>query len=717
MWGVDMAKKSNTKVSGNDYGIDLDTATSELEYRVESAVNFLQSEFSGIWETAERYYAGKTDLQDVDGRSNVVKTEVRDAIRNVRPSIMRTLLHSRKPVVYTPTTAEFGAWAEQQSIYINQRFWACDGYRQILSAIDQAAKLKAGPIKAYWVEDPLPTYFKSTKMSLDDVRQYQQNEAIDISDVSAVRGDDGVHTYDVEGYHYEKNGRIKFESIPIYEFFIDRNSSGIQDAVEFGVHGHRRDVTVAEAMELGLEYDDWRQLDPDDPELNQYVGMVYEKLGYQKDGEKNYQSDDITKHTFSLTECYARYDLKGTGRPQLYCFWLGGTSYRYIDHEEVEDSPFELVLIDPIPDSAFGHSITDLTLNGQDTGTSLLRALVDNTHMSNNPRHAGDPNRVNFDDLMNNVVGAHVRTKGDAQVQTLAVPYTGQGVLATLTYLDQDIQEKVGITKAAQGLDPNAMQSTDKEAVRNTIAMSQGQVEFMVRNVVETGLIPLFKKMLRLEQRHRDPMQVMEVKGKYIPVNLRVFNPDWVATPNVGLGTQSPEQQATTLGFVLQKQEQIMQTMGPANPMTSMAQIYNTIEDIVELGGLVNTSRYFNIVTPEVEAEYAKQEQQKAAEAAKAAKEQQPTDPASVMMAIESGKARVKMMEIMAKSKDDELTLQQKALTDAEKLDIQRDQMVQDRSLKLIELKAKSEEARIAAAQKANDNDRPTTTGGSIAAE
>ena len=677
----------------NEFGTDLETAISELQHQVETAKNFIFSEFEEDWAKAEKYFAGEVDILDVEGRSKVVKTEVRDAIRNVLPNIMRAFLHSRKPVEYLPSVVALGDWSEQQSLFAAQVFWKSDGYRQLLSSVNDALKLKIGPMKVYWEEDPLPTFFYMTKVTADVIKQYEENPNIDIEEVvinedsSPMMGD--LVFYDIKGYEYKFNGNIVCESVPPHEFFIDRNSNGIADAEKRGVHGHSRDVTVGEAIDLGLNYDDWLGLDAADPEESEFSESGYWRRGYQKDKRYRSDSDDLLKHQFLLTEVYASYDLKGTGRPQLYKFWLGGASYEYIDHDEVDESDFVKFEVDPQPHSPLGRSLADIVITEQDTSTSLLRATVDNAHMANNPRLAADPVAVEFDDLMNRAIGAPIRKKArmlNSTIDTITIPFTGQGLLGLMEYLDKDTQEKVGVTKAAQGLDPNAMQSTDKEAVKNTIMLAQGQVELMVRNLVETGLIPAFTRILKLATRHFDPIQAVMTKGKVIPFPMKYVDTSLAAIPKVGLGTASPEQKIQSLGFVLQKQEQMMQEMGPDNPFTSFSQVYNTIEDILEESGLYNVGRYFNIITPDVERQLAEKRQKEQQDKIKFEQENKPVDPAMALVMTEKAKEDTKRLQIVSDARLEDLKLEQKSLKEAEELDIKRDELVQNRIISLLKI-------------------------------
>jgi hypothetical protein len=666
----------------NEFGITLDDAVAELQSEVEEAINFMWSEFEDDWARAERYYAGGCDLPTEEGRSNAVKTEVRDIIRAAKPNIMRVLLQARKPVEYIPNDIKHAAFLEQQALFVNQQFTASGGYRILSNAVDQALKLKIGPIKTWWEEEPMPVYFKATGLTEEEVEGYKNAPDIEVTEVEA--GDDGdefADLYEVEGYKYERNGTIQIEDFPVYEFFCSRNASTLELAK---VHGHHRSIKVAQAIEMGLDYPNWGELVGTDPESKNASDQSRSRRGYAVDASDT-DSDDLLQKEILLTEVYCKFDLEGDGQERRYCFYLGGTSYDYIDHYEIEDYCIDLVQQDPLPYTVIGRSLADITIEMQDNETSILRAIIDNAHMANNPRMASDPQNTDFSDLMNNAVGAPIKTRGTPAIQIIDIPFTGGALIPFLEYLENDTEQRVGITKAATGLDPDALQSTDKNAVMNTIQMSQGQVELMARNIVETGLMGVFRKVLRLSIRHMDRIQIVRTKGAIIPIDISMFDPNLACEPNVGLGTASHEQKQATLGFILSKQEQIIQTMGLDNPFTSLSQMYNTLEDLVELGGMRDPGRYFSIITPPMEAKLA---EARAAEQ-QAAQKNAPPDPTTALLQIEQGKGKLRQTEIMSTARMKELDLQYKAIKDAEEMDIKRDQMAQDR---VIELRAMGED-------------------------
>lgn len=664
----------------NEFGINLSDAISELQSGIEDAHSYM-AEFSDDWETGEAYYAGKCDLPVEQGRSTVVKTEARDVIRAVMPNVMRVLLQSNKPVEYIPNRYEDGPFSDQQGRWINQMFMASGGYDVLFSAALESMKLKSGPVKVFWNEDAHPEHIYATGLSREEVLAYGEAEDVIIDKVEQEESPTGGVTYEIYGTRYYPTGKMEFEAFPIYEFFTTRNASDLS-----GLHGHRRTVTVSEALEMGLEYDTWRELDDNDPRTNDQSGVEQHRRGKNPSDNKEQQEGDLLNHKFLLTEAYCEYDMDGDGVPEKYVFYFGGTSYQYLHHEEVEDFCIALVSIDPQPFTVIGRSLVDITKQSQDNETSILRAIVDNAHQANNPRPAADPRVVDFRDLMNNAIGAPIRTKGDARIQYADIPFTAGGLLPFMQWLEQDAENRVGVTKAARGLDPDALQSTDKEAVQNTIHLSQGQIELMVRNIVNTGLIPLFRMALRIATRHMSRSQVMFYKGNYVPVNTALFDPNLAARPNVGIGTASAETKLQTLSFVYGEQKAYMERFGLDNPFTSLSQVYNTLEDIMELGGLHNASRYFNHVGKVEEEVIGRNMAMAAAKQAEQAQRNQPMDPAKALVITEAQKARIRQLEIMTDRATKSEELQQRALEKAEELDFKRDDMAQDRIIRLMEL-------------------------------
>jgi hypothetical protein len=366
----------------------------------------------------------------------------------------------------------------------------------------------------------------------------------------------------------------------------------------------------------------------------------------------------------AVTEAYMKIDVDGTGVPVLHRFICGGTSYKLLDMEPWDEVPFAVFEVDPEPHTFYGRSLAEIIIDDQDASTAILRGVLDNVAMTNNPRIGIVDGAVNIDDVLNNEIGAIVRMRQAGAVQELSVPFTAGQTLGALTYMDQVVENKTGVSRASMGLDPDAMQSTTKAAVQATIQSQAGQIEVMVRNLAD-GMKRLFGIMLRAAIKNTDEEQLVKMGGQFVQVDPRVWRSDMDIGINVGLGTGREEEKMMALQQAFQIQQQIYTQYGPFNGMVSLTNIRNTLSDMLAAAGIRNSDRYFAPITPEVEQQLLQMQQQAQAQQA------QGTDPNQAYLQAEQMKAQANMQTDMAK-----LQLEQQKL--AMEDDRKRDQMDQD---------------------------------------
>ena len=69
----------------------------------------------------------------------------------------------------------------------------------------------------------------------------------------------------------------------------------------------------------------------------------------------------------------------------LHRFICGGTNYKLLDLEPI-DHTFAVFEVDPEPHTFYGRSLAELVMDDQDAATAILRGILDNVAMTNNPR-------------------------------------------------------------------------------------------------------------------------------------------------------------------------------------------------------------------------------------------------------------------------------------------------------------------------------------------
>lgn len=601
---------------------------------IEQAVDFVDSEIAPDRIQAQKYFDGEVDIGYEAGRSKVVSTKVRDTIRNIKPSLLRIFLSNEKAVEFTPKRPDTVGMAETATSFINWTLNECGGFKLLSSAFHDALVKKNGILKIYWDESEQGEIFTYDNLTDEEYMVIASEPEIEIlehseevyEEVQQVQAPDGQvveqpferKEHALKIMRKKSDNKIMVKSVPSEEFFIDRNATCIDDAY---IVAHRTEVRVGDLVAMGFDFDEVSELDSVEGSATS-ESEVFERKGYYEEEDDENQRDPSMK-LVTITEAYMRMDVEGTGVPMLYKITCGGTDYKVLDYELWDDIPFAVFEVDPEPHAFYGRSIADLLINDQDSATAMLRGMLDNVALTNTPRMEVLDDMVNMDDVLNNEIGAIVRSRQIGSVQPMVVPFIAGSTLPMLQYMDELSEVKTGVSRASLGLDPDVLQNTSATAAKISAQGAQGQIEVIARNLAEGGMKQLFKLMLKLLVKNSPEPTLMRMNGQFTPVDPRVWDSSMDVCVNVGLGTGQEDIKAMTLNQTLQVQQMIYQQYGAGNGLVTLTQIRNTLADMLAIGGYRNAERYFNPMNPQTEQQLMQQMQQQQAQAAQAEQQMQ----------------------------------------------------------------------------------------------
>ena len=127
------------------------------------------------------------------------------------------------------------------------------------------------------------------------------------------------------------------------------------------------------------------------------------------------------------------------------------------------------------------------------------------------------------------------------------------------------------------------------------------------------------------------------------------------------------------LAQVSAKQEQILQTLGPENPLVSMQQYANTLARIIELAGFKDTSAFVSTDIPPMPPQQQEDKQ----------------DPATMLAMAEIQKAEAETQKVMVQAQRDMVDAETDRMKIIMEDDFKRDEAEADIRVKAAELKAK----------------------------
>jgi len=635
-----------------------------IKQAIQSAIDYVDSDISRQRERAQRYFDGQVDLEHEDGRSKVVSTKVRDVVRGAKPSLMRVFMSNDKFVEFTPKGPEDVANAEQATAYTHWVFNKCNGYNVLSNAIHDALVKKVGLAKVWWNTETIAKTYTYENLSDEEVQILVSKDGVEVvehsQEVEIEVDENGMqverNTHSMVISHKFEEGEMVIEGIPPEEFFIDGSAKSIDDAY---IVCHRTEKRAGDLVAMGYDQDVVDNLSGQDDDTLSGEEEKILRFGESIDTTEGL-ANDPSMRVIIVTEAYMRIDIEGDGVPTLHKFLCGGTGYEILDYEAWDKVPFADFHVDPEPHAFYGRSLAELVMNDQDTTTSVLRGILDNVALVNTPRLEVNEDMVEMDDVLNNEIGAIIRSEQIGSVNPLTVPFVAGSTLPALQYLDMLVEEKTGISKMSMGLNADMLQNTSATAAALTAQAGAGQVEVMARNLAE-GTKRLFQLMLHVAVKNSPDEQMMRLNGQFVPVDPSVWDIEMDMEINVGLGTGQEDVKAAALMQTFATQQQIWQTYGPTNGLVSMTQMRNTLADTLALSGFKNADRYYAPMNPETEQQLMAQIAE--AEAQAAAQQGQQGDPmAQALIEAEQIKAQAKLqgdqMRMQGKMQADQIKAQ-----------------------------------------------------------
>lgn len=580
-----------------------------LDSEIENSIGFVETETTDDRSKAIKYYNREPYGNEVEGRSSIVTGEVAEVVDGALPQLLRIFTQSDELVRFEPKFPGDEEAAKQATEYCNLVFFQDnDGVILMHDWFKDALLQKNGIVKYWWEdsEDPIKEKYKDlnaeelTMLFADNEMELVSQDMNEISPASIdpVTGMQipATYSYDVVIKKKKEAGRVKVQNVPPEEFLISKRDKNIKDA---RFVAHRVMMTRSDLIAAGYPKD---VVD----ELPAYSDLTYspERIARYDRGEMpdEAQSLDFSMQEIEVFECYIRTDLDDDGMAELVKVTYAGMT-TVLDKEEVDHIPFASVCPIPMPHKFFGQSLADRAMDIQLIKSTITRQILDNLYLTNMPRMTAIDGQVNMDDLLTVAPNGVVRMKTQGAVQALTVPPTAAQSFPMLDYMDNVLQKRSGVTQTSQGLDPNILQNTTATAIAAMQQAGSGRLEMIARIFADTGVKDLFSGIFHLLCKYQDKARVIRLRGKYVSIDPREWKNNYDVSINVGLGTGSKDQQMAMSAMILQKQEQILQTQGVANPLVSIGQYRNTLGKFIEAAGFKDSTEFFKEIPPELDAQ------------------------------------------------------------------------------------------------------------------
>jgi len=515
---------------------------------------------------AMQYYYGQPYGNEVEGRSQVVTTEVKDAVEGILPSLMAIFTSTDEIVRFEAQRPEDEALAQQATDYINYIFSRLNnGFLALYCLFKDALLQKNGYVKVYW--EDYQEQSKETYQDLDDNQfaSLMSDEELELLEHTEKPDEQAMQQIQMQARQLQAQGVQKqlldakiaqlpvaklhdalfrrtarhkgvcIDPLPPEEVLISRETPNELTKARFVEH--RTLKTLSEIREMGFTVpDDIADYAPNaDFNLERVERLKFDDaLAYRQDSDN---ADPSTKRVW-FCEAYVKVDYDGDGIAELRkVSKIGKTIF---DNEEFDSLPVIGGTAIVMPHKHYGLSIHDLVGDIQLQSSTLLRNIFDNTYLANNERKVVLEGMVNMSDLLTSRPGGIIRVKAMGAVQPLPTQVLGPPAYGLLEYLSKVKQNRVGVTDFPNAVDPDAI-NAKAAFVDNYKSAALERINLMARILAEGPVKEIFWKILELVSKHQDKPQMVKLRGTWIPVDPREWKNRFNMTVTVGLGTGSQQ--------------------------------------------------------------------------------------------------------------------------------------------------------------------------------
>jgi hypothetical protein len=662
---------------------DDDSVQGLLGRMIDEAIAHYEENLEQDQADATDYYWGRPFGNEEKGRSQVVSTDLSDAVLSIMPSLLRMFFGTEKVLEAVPFGPEDEEVARQQQDYVSH-IVAKDnkGFLIFHSWFQDALIRRLGSVKWWWEEQPKATTEQLEGLSEEQLLMLLADPEVDIKpdDLQSVEDSSrpGEFLFDVTITREESRGRARFEAVPNDELYWSPTARSLERAP---LVAHIRDVPADELLGMGIDPDlveenKGKSRQPSQERLAE--ARRFDQQNAYRFGQEDTQHESTRPVRFA--EAYARMDLDGDGIAELRMFQCVGPSWTIANQDNdgrlgvvVPEVPFATLCPHPEAHEIVGRGLWDLTRDIQKIKSQVLRGTLDSLSNAIDPQQEVVANEVNMQDLLNPEVSGILRVRRPGMIREIPHQFVGPAALPVLQYFDGVLEGRTGRSGGPSGLDADQLQSSNKAAVAAMLSAAQQRIEMIARIFAETGVRDLYRGLLRLTIRHQNRTRVIRLRGQYVELDPRTWYDAMDFDVNVALGAGTFEERIAVLALVMQKQEQLLQL---GSPLVSPVEYRNTLGQLVDMAGAMlgtrNAEKYFRRFGPQEFQQFQQQQ----------AQTPPPPDPAQMFAQIEAAKVDLQREK---DANDLALRRQEMMLKD----DRERDKLAREAALKERELELK----------------------------
>lgn len=532
------------------------------------------------------------DVPALPNRSTAVSSDVSDAIETALPDLVEIFIGGDDVATFQALGPEDEERAKQETEYVQHViFDQNSGFLLFYSIIKDALTCKLGVAKS-WIEEG------------EDVSEEEHRgvPAEYLPVIQAQAEAQGAEIEDVE--HDEEAGTVAFTvvtrkrtssqrnmAVPPEDFTFASDTVALRDATYCAMRSRPRAQAL---VDDGYDADLVESLPEYGSSDTDTLDLARDTAGESRDRHGSGGGQRALR-TVEIVEHYIRIDANADGKTELYKIVTGGGETTLLDKEEVDAIPFACITPYIVPHRLLGRSLADLLLEIQRIKTALLRMLLDSGYFALNQRlevATDQSNQWTISDLLRNEPGMPIRSKTGTAVRPVSAGGLNFDVTGALEYISTVSEQRTGIVRNAQGLNPDTLHDT-AEGARQLIAAAQKRIRMIARVFAETGVKDLFLNVHQLLRKSGQATTV-QLGGKWAEVDPSTWPARKGLKVEIGVGSGGREHDIISGAQLLQMLQTAVEGQGGLNgPLTNAEGISKALKRQTARLGFKNEEQYW----------------------------------------------------------------------------------------------------------------------------
>jgi hypothetical protein len=524
---------------------------------------------------AQEYRQGRiNDLPVLRGRSAAVDSTLSDAVDTLMPDVMEVFFGGDDVVTFQADGAADEAQAREETEAVTHAvFHRNDAFRAFHDAIQDALLNRTGLFHWWWEEAEKP---------LGGAYASGPEEAAAIAALAALERpwararlapqDDGTLAVELS----ELRGRVCLRAVPSEDFTVAADTVSLRETTYCALRDRPR---VQDLIARGVAPATARALPH---ETSRRDGMV-EARDEAGENDRSGESGVDDLRVVEVRTHYLRIDADGDGEVEIWRVETDAEQTRLLQKAQVSQIPFGALTPYLSAHRFHGESLADKLFEVMRIKTVLLRMLLDSGYFALNQRMEVSEEQASeftIADLLNNAPNVPVRSKTGQAVRPISAGALGFDVFSAMEFMATVAEQRSGVVRNAQGLNPDTLHETASGASQ-LIAAAQKRVRMIARVFAETGVKDLFlgvHQMLREQSTPEHAPARMKVGHAWREVRPDRWPEREALAVNVGVGSSERDRNLSVQAQALALTEKVVSLQGGIEgPFVTAQNVYNRL--------------------------------------------------------------------------------------------------------------------------------------------